>query len=122
MKILAPTLALLVLLLVSGARAGDEEPPPPRGLTHEILDADRDGVLTLGEWVELFATADRDGDRRLSAAEWKALLDPPSRPGGVAPAAGSAAPAVKAVPLAGGDPIDLARPRRTTVLVFGSWT
>ena len=35
---------------------------------------------------------------------------------------GSKAPAVKAVPLAGGEAIDLAAPKRVTVLVFGSWT
>ena len=94
----------------------------PSGVTLEMIDANQDGVISLGEWTELFATADCDGDGRVSAEEWKQLLAPVSRPGGKAPAVGSKAPAVQAVPLAGGEPVDLAAPKRTTVLVFGSWT
>lgn len=94
----------------------------PSGVTLEMVDANRDGRISLGEWTELFAVADCDGDGQVSAEEWKQLLAPPSRPGGEAPAVGAKAPPVKAVPLAGGEAVDLAAPKRTTVLVFGSWT
>lgn len=94
----------------------------PRGVTLELVDANRDGVISLGEWTEFFATADCDGDGRLSAEEWKQVLEPTTRPGGKAPAVGSQAPAVQAVPLAGGEAVDLAVPKRVTVLIFGSWT
>ena len=96
--------------------------PAPTGVTLELVDANRDGVLSLGEWTEFFATADCDGDGQVSAEEWKQMLAPNPRPGGQAPAVGAEAPAVKAVPLAGGEAVDLAAPKRTTVLVFGSWT
>ena len=108
-----------------GRRGGgrrQETPAPPTGLTLEMVDANRDGTISLGEWTELFATADCDGDGQVSAEEWKQLLAPVARPGGEAPAVGAKAPAVKAVPLAGGEAVDLAAPKRVTVLVFGSWT
>jgi Ca2+-binding EF-hand superfamily protein len=106
---------------VQGGRGGSDA-NAPAGVTLEMVDADRDGQISLAEWTSLFRTADCDGDGRVSATEWKQLLAPVTRPGGEAPAVGSQAPAVQAVPLAGGEAIDLAAPKRVTVLVFGSWT
>lgn len=109
-----------------GGRPGGGRREPaaaaPTGITLELVDANQDGVISLGEWTEFFATADCDGDGRVSAEEWKQMLAPISRPGGQAPAVGAQAPAVKAVPLTGGEAVDLATPKRVTVLVFGSWT
>jgi len=112
----------------------------------EALDRDADGVLSPREYARavevrrMFETADADGDGRLTFAELVARGRGPGTPRAgraplpqasaprpaaridTAPAAGSAAPAVKAARLDDGTLVDLAKPKRATVLIFGSHT
>ncbi len=105
----------------SGGRRG--APPPPTGIALEIVDADRDGTITLAEWTMFFGAADADQDGTISSAEWARILKPVTRPGGRAPQVNEAAPDVKAVSLLKEDVVvDLGAPKRITVLIFGSWT
>ncbi|MHC4959986.1 MAG: EF-hand domain-containing protein [Planctomycetota bacterium] len=86
-----------------------------------LLDTDRDGDVSRSEWDAFFKKADENDDGILQKPEMEAALsgrklhDP-------APKVGDAAPKVSAVSLADKRKVDLSKPKRTTVLVFGSWT
>lgn len=91
------------------------------GLTPEALDTDKDGSVSKQEWDTFFEKADENGDRILQRGEWEAAV------GGRAyddraPKVGAPAPKVSAQVRGGTTRVDLAAPKRTTVLVFGSWT
>ena len=91
------------------------------GLSLEKLDTDKNGSVSKKEWDAFFAKADENEDGVLQKAEWdaaaggRAMHDP-------APKAGADAPKVSAQIRGMTAKIDLAKPKRTTVLVFGSWT
>ena len=85
------------------------------------LDGNGDGRISMAEWNEFFKKADENGDDILQPEEWQAA----TRMGRLkdsAPAVGSPAPQVKGKRLTNHREVDLARPERTTVLVFGSYT
>lgn len=85
------------------------------------IDGDANGKISFQEWTDFFKEADENADGVLQAEEWQASLRrQPVKDH--APAVGSRAPAVMARRLHGSREIDLAAPKRTTVLVFGSYT
>jgi Ca2+-binding EF-hand superfamily protein len=86
-----------------------------------LFDTDGDGRVTAEEWEAFFATADRNEDGVLQAAELSAAMSGRARKDD-APKLGDKAPKVKAKSLKEGRYVDLSKPKRTTVLVFGSWT
>ncbi len=85
------------------------------------LDANGDGNVTQAEWAAFFERADSNGDAVLDAEEWAAALAgrPVRDP---APQVGDAAPKVQVRALKDDRLVDLAAPRRLTVLIFGSHT
>ena len=101
------------------------DPPAPSAAPPDVrarIDADGDGTITSDEWAAFFAKADTNRDGRLDRAEWEAaVLGRAPAPAGP-PKVGDPAPEVSAKRLGGGEAIDLAKPKRTTVLIFGSYT
>ncbi len=101
-----------------GARRG---PPRARGLSLEALDTNEDGAVSKAEWSAFFTKADENEDKLLQKEEWDAAVG-----GGAihdpAPKLGAAAPKVSAQVRGLKAKIDLAKPKRVTVLIFGSWT
>ena len=91
------------------------------GRTLSRFDQNDDGKVTKDEWDKLFADGDKNGDGILDREELTAALS-----GGAlrdpAPKVGATIPDVKAKTLATGKMVELAKQRRLTVLVFGSWT
>ena len=92
-----------------------------RGLSFATLDLDKDGSVSAREWALFMEKADENKDQILQKEEWDAAVgNRPLRDD--APKVGSKAPKVSAkmidLPLA----VDLSKPKRTTVLIFGSWT
>lgn len=91
------------------------------GLGPGRLDADGDGRISRKEWAAFFEKADENGDGVLQPEEWAAATG-----GGAvrdeAPKVGDPAPRVKAQMLDTPFGVDLGSPKRTTVLIFGSWT
>jgi len=85
------------------------------------LDADGDGKITQEEWGKHFDRADENGDGILDREEAIAALSG-RRVRDTAPKVGDAVPQVKARHPRDGREVDLGRPARPTVLVFGSWT
>jgi len=91
------------------------------GLGFEKLDLDHNGEVSKREWAAFLEKADENKDGILQKEEWDAAVG-----GGpmkdAAPKVGTKAPKVSAkmidLPLS----VDLAQPKRTTVLIFGSWT
>ncbi|MEE8104900.1 MAG: EF-hand domain-containing protein [Planctomycetota bacterium] len=99
----------------------------PGGSLMPAFDADGDGKVSSDEWQAFFKRADKNGDGTVSSDELMQAL----RGGGSgadrrgpdrAPKEGTDAPKVSAAAFKGGAKIDLAKPKRTTVLVFGSYT
>ncbi|MHC4340302.1 MAG: EF-hand domain-containing protein [Planctomycetota bacterium] len=101
-----------------GGRQGRGGAP---GGTARLFDTDGDGRVTKEEWDAFFKKADKNGDGILQTEELsvamsgRALRDD-------APKVGDEAPKVKAKSLTDGRYVDLSKPKRLTVLVFGSWT
>jgi Ca2+-binding EF-hand superfamily protein len=101
------------------------------------LDSDHDEKLSRTEWAEFFEKADKNGDGLLDPEEWRAAMEARD-PVDAAPAVGSPAPKVKGKLLPRSQPrnnprssllntpgaseIDLSKPNRLTVLMFGSYT
>ena len=111
-----------------GSRGGPGFSPQQmmeRRLVREI-DEDEDREISESELEAFFARADKNGDMGLDLEEWQALLEGGrrSRGGsrGRAPAVGTAVPSVRVKHLKEESWVDLSQPRRTTVLIFGSYT
>ena len=85
------------------------------------MDGDGDGKVTQEEWDAFFKKADENEDGILQADELRAALTGRSF-NDKAPKVGTKIPEVKAISATDGRPVDLSKPSRTTVLVFGSWT
>lgn len=91
------------------------------GLGLERLDLDKDGSVSKREWSAWFEKADENADGILQPAEWDAATrGRPLRDD--APQEGAKAPQVSAVKKGTQEAVDLAAVKRTTVLIFGSWT
>ncbi|MFQ5844054.1 MAG: EF-hand domain-containing protein, partial [Planctomycetota bacterium] len=91
------------------------------GRIAERMDPDGDGRISKAEWDAFFEKADRNGDGLVDRAEFRAAASGRAYEDR-APARGSPAPAVKLKRLDGRGTVDLSRPRRPTVLIFGSYT
>jgi len=91
------------------------------GLSLEKLDTDKDGSVSKREWAVFFEKADENGDEILQKEEWDAAVGG-GRMRDDAPKVGAKAPKVSAKLLKAPTEVDLSAPKRTTVLVFGSWT
>ncbi len=91
------------------------------GLSFGKLDLDKDGKVSAREWALFLEKADENKDAVLQKEEWDAAVG-----GGAmrdsAPKVGSKAPAVSAQMIDLPLKVDLNKPKRTTVLIFGSWT
>ena len=92
------------------------------------LDTDKDGKVSEEEWKAFFKAADTDGDGAVTAEELGAAMMQGGG-GGMArrgpdnaPKVGTDAPKVSAKTLKEGRAVDLSKPQRMTVLVFGSYT
>jgi len=85
------------------------------------IDTDKDGKVSKQEWEAFFDRADENEDGILQPEELRAALSGRKFHDN-APKVGDPAPAAKAAHAKDGRIVDLAKPRRTTVLVFGSWT
>ena len=111
----------------AGGRPGGERGgrggllPGAGGLAFAQLDLDKDGTVSQREWAAFLEKADENKDAVLQKEEWDAALG-----GGplhdAAPRVGSPAPKVSATMIHVPLEVDLSRPKRTTVLIFGSWT
>ena len=90
------------------------------------LDTDKDGKVSEEEWKAFFKAADKDGDGAVTVEELGAAMMQGG--GGMgrrpdnAPKVGTEAPNISVKTLKGGRAVDLSKPRRTTVLIFGSYT
>ncbi len=91
------------------------------GLSLEALDTDGDGKVSKKEWDAFFAKADKNEDGALDKTEFDSATSRRGRPDH-APKVGDDAPKVSAQIRGMTAKIDLAKPKRTTVLIFGSWT
>jgi hypothetical protein len=85
------------------------------------IDGDANGNVSFQEWTDFFKEADENADGVLQSDEWQAAVRRQTVKDN-APAVGSKAPAVKARRLQSSREVDLSAPKRTTVLVFGSYT
>ncbi len=85
------------------------------------IDADANGNVSFQEWTDFFNEADENADGVLQPEEWQAGVRRQTVKDN-APAVGSKAPEVKARRLQSSREVDLSSPKRTTVLVFGSYT
>ena len=101
-----------------GARRG---PGGTSTLSPQQVDTNRDNQITAAEWKAFHDKADKNGDGIVDKAEWDAAVSGGKLKDG-APAVGSAAPAVSAKRMGREEVVDLAKPKRTTVLIFGSHT
>jgi hypothetical protein len=92
-----------------------------RGLSFEKLDLDKDGQVSQREWVLFLERHDENKDSILQKEEWEAAVG--GRPiKDDAPQVGAKTPKVSARMIDLPQVIDLGKPKRTTVLIFGSWT
>lgn len=92
-----------------------------RGLALEKIDADKNGAISAREWAVFFEKADKNGDKILQKAEWDAAVGG-GRVRDDAPKVGTPAPKVQVQMIDLPLKVDLSKPKRTTVLIFGSWT
>ena len=105
-----------------GAMGGGGRRGPRGGMNMTgRFDGDGDGKVTKAEWDAFFKKADENADGILDDAEMRAAMSGRAY-NDTAPKVGAAVPKVSAKRAKGGDVVDLAKLRRTTVLVFGSWT
>ncbi len=91
------------------------------GVNAERVDKNKDGAISADEWQAFFDAADENGDGILQKEEWEAVTSG-RRMKDSAPQVGDRAPSVAAKPMGGGAPVDLSKPERVTVLIFGSYT
>ncbi len=92
-----------------------------RGLSFEKLDLDKDGKVSQREWAAFLEKHDENKDTILQKEEWDAAVG--GRPlKDDAPKVGAKAPKVSAKMIDLPLQVDLGKPKRTTVLIFGSWT
>ena len=85
------------------------------------FDTDGDGQVSKQEWDALFKKADENEDGILDNEELMAAMRGRAY-NDTAPKVGDVAPKVTAKSTADGRDVDLSNVKRTTVLVFGSWT
>ncbi len=85
------------------------------------MDTNKDGKVSKAEWDAFFKKADENGDEFLQSEELRAAVSG-RRLRDNAPKVGDAAPKVRAASASDGRTVDLSKPGRITVLVFGSWT
>jgi len=111
--------ATLLLGLQAGAAEGRPFRPPD---LFGRIDGNRDGAISQAEWKQFFRAADRDRDGTLTRPEWLRSLRRRVMTPDPAPKAGDPVPKLKAKNLKDDSLVDLSRPRRTTVLIFGSYT
>lgn len=92
-----------------------------RGLSFDKLDTDKDGKVSQREWAAFLEKHDENKDSILQKEEWDAAVG--GRPmKDDAPKLGARAPKVSAKLIDMSLKVDLSSPKRTTVLIFGSWT
>ncbi len=85
------------------------------------MDTDKDGQVSKDEWEAFFEKSDVNGDGLVDRKEFEAATSGRAYKDD-APAEGAAIPAVTVKRLNGRESVDLSKPTRTTVLVFGSYT
>ncbi|MCZ6571923.1 MAG: EF-hand domain-containing protein [Planctomycetota bacterium] len=85
------------------------------------MDTDKDGQVSKDEWEAFFEKADVNGDGLVDRKEFESATSGRAYKDD-APAEGAAIPAVTVKRLSGRGSVDLSKPERTTVLVFGSYT
>ena len=98
-----------------GGRSGGQD------MLTQRMDTNKDGKVSRAEWDAFFKKADENGDEMLQPEEIRAAMSGRSMRDD-APKVGADVPKVKAVSAKDGRAVDLSKPGRTTVLVFGSWT
>ncbi len=103
-----------------GQRPGDAARAGMPGLPQRV-DQNGDGQISRAEWDRFFEETDKNGDEIVEPEEWRAATRGESLPD-PAPPVGTPIPKVKATSLKMGHEVDLSKPARTTVLVFGSHT
>ena len=109
------------LFVVFQAGPAPRRPPVPFELFRRI-DRNEDGKISQDEWRRFFKAADRNRDGFVTKPEWILTLRGGRGAFDPAPKAGDPAPKVKAKSLKDGKIVDLSKLRRTTVLIFGSYT
>jgi hypothetical protein len=91
------------------------------GLSLDKIDTNKDGSISKAEWSAFFKGADKNKDDVLQKEEFDAAAG--GRPmADAAPKVGAPAPKGSAKVRGLTAKIDLSSPKRTTVLIFGSWT
>ncbi len=111
------------------SRAGNSPRQGQRGATRRAnntlsaqrLDTNRDKKISADEWKAFHERSDKNGDGVLDREEWLSAVSGKAVRDG-APSVGSRAPNVSAKRLGSDQVIDLGRPTRFTVLIFGSHT
>lgn len=104
-----------------GERGERRGPGGTSTLSPQQLDTNRDNKISAAEWKAFHEKADQNGDGIVDKAEWDATVTG-GRLRDKAPSVGSPAPKVSATRMGFDEVVDLAKPKRTTVLIFGSHT
>ena len=105
----------------AGRQAGRGSARQSGMLSAQRLDTNRDKKISAAEWKAFYEGADQNGDGVLDRDEWLAAATGKALRDG-APSVGAKAPNVSAKRLGSEQVVDLGRPTRYTVLVFGSYT